>query len=410
MIDIVISTGRTNPPKLDYSPRPLEPAPSPANRENAPANTSNYIRVLGSPAQNSRAPGSLRSGQWKMRWKSPTSKPPSTVLIAGTRILAERSGGWTLFDLSGKLIAEGTGGQAVITIDPNAGMFYDLGGGNDLQAIGLENGTLRFKIPLGHNESFRWPMFLRSGKRLVAVGIGQKMLAPKGNAPPPTSLFQVIEIGSPLKMSPYKILLSLELQQEMIFSEANLLPVASGDILWAVFPNLLIRTSPAETIDGAWSGSFKALSASADEAGWLYLVVAQGDPPGGDRELWVITPDGRRTMRAPVPPAYAESRIPPAVGYDHRVYLRSSRSVVAFSPQGALLWESLVPSGIVGMSLTPDGEVVVAAGADVLAIDPNGKVRLLAALPATATTTPVVTQEGEILVGTEAGVACLSVR
>jgi hypothetical protein len=253
-------------------------------------------------------------------------------------------------------------------------------------------------------------MFHRSGKRIVAVGMGQKIMSPKGQQPPPTSLFQEIEIGAPLKLSPYKILLSVESQRDMIFSEATMIPVASGDILWAVFPNLLIRTSPAETVDGAWSGIFKAQSASADEAGFLYLVVAPGDPSSGDRELWVIAPDGRRTMRATVPPAYAESRVPPAVGYDHRVYLRSSRSIAAFSPQGALLWEAPIPSGIAGMSITPNGLIVVAAGPDIFSIDPNGKVNHLAALPAAATTTPVVTSEGEILVGTEAGVTCLSVR
>jgi hypothetical protein len=63
---------------------------------------------------------------------------------------------------------------------------------------------------------------------------------------------------------------------------------------------------------------------------------------------------------------------------------------------------------IAGLSTTPDGRVVVAAGKSLVALDSKGKAEHLAILPAAASTSPVVTADGEILVGADAGVVCLS--
>ena len=407
LIEIVRSTGLADSPKVPYSPRPLELAAGQTSREPAAA-TRDYVRALGSVSQNSRTPGSPGAGQWHILWDSPLPSPVSAVMVAGSRVLVQRGGGWTLFDRGGKQIAEGVSGGAVITADPRAGAFYSLGNGNFLQAIALDNGDIRFTIPLGHNESFAWPMFDRSGKRIIAAGVEQPRLAPK---PRPTeALFQVTEVATPLKLSPYKVLLSMDYHQDLVFRAPNMIPVASGDILWAVLPDLLIRTSPAQNIEGAWSGSFRAISASADETGWLHMVVASGATGNGDRELWIVTPQGRRTAHAKVPPACRESKYPPAIGYDHRVYLVGSQSVAAFSPDGRLLWESEPLSSIAGVSVTPDHRVVVASGSEIIVLDSNGKPTRLAKLSSPARTCPVVTAEGEILVGTESNVLCLAPR
>jgi len=231
------------------------------------------------------------------------------------------------------------------------------------------------------------------------------MLSPRVR-PPTRSLIQVTEVGSPLQVSPSKILLSAASQQDLVFKDPNMVPVASGEILWAALPNLLIRTSTAQTIDGAWSDPFQPVTASADEAGWLYLIVTGSH----GRELWIVTPDGRRQSRVPVPPAYTESKFPPAIGYDHRVFLRTSQSVAAFSPAGDHLWDTQIPGGIAGLSVTPDGRLIVAAGAAIHQVDAKGNASRLASLGAPATTAPVVTASGEVLVGTETGVLCLAVR
>jgi hypothetical protein len=404
LIEIVRSTGQANPPKLDYAPRPIERAAAPQHRDAAPANSPDYVRVLGGPAQNSRAPGSARGGPWRVRWQSPAPTPISTVLLAPKRVVVQRVNGWSLFDRDGKPLAQGFPSRGVITLDPSAGVFYTLGNGNTLQAIDLEKGDVRFNIGLGYDESFAWLLFLRSGDRILAAAAEQPTPGPRPS-PPTRSVFEVVEAARPPELDPYKFI-TLDLQQRLVFKEANMLPVASGDMLWAVMPDLLIRTSAAQNIDGAFTAAFKPVSASADEAGWLHLVVATG--ANSERELWIVTPDGHWAAREAVPAAYGESKIPPAIGYDRRVYLRAALSIAAFSPRGPLLWEYHADATIAGLSATPDGRVVIAAGKNLVALDSNGKAEHLATLPTAASTSPVITADGEILVGVDSGVVCLS--
>src|SRR5215469_12670991 len=126
LVEIVRSTGQANPPKVDYTPRQLEPASAQPVRETAQASP-NYVRAFGSAAQNSRTPGSVKPGQWHVRWQAPIAGALSAVLFAGDRVVAQRAGGWTLLDRNGAKIAEGASAGAPITIDPSSGMFYSLG-------------------------------------------------------------------------------------------------------------------------------------------------------------------------------------------------------------------------------------------------------------------------------------------
>ena len=399
MIEIVKSTGQAEPPKVEYSAAPITDGSAP-QQEPAAAATA-YTRAFSSPAQNSRTPGSVTSGKWSIHWQAPLDSEGAAVLFAGDRILVQRAGGWTLFDAKGKQIAEEAGGRAAITIDTNAGMFYSLGAGNSFQAIGLNDGVLRFAVPLGHNEAFAWPLLLRSGKRLVAVGTEQRMFSPKGLAPT-KSLIQAIEVGSPAQLSPYKILLSVDSQTDLVFNDPRMAPVANGEVIWAVLPNLLVRTSPTQNIDGAWSDTFEPQFASADERGSLYLVVSIAER----RELWIITPEGKRVARTELKPEHRTAFISPAVGYDHRVYITTPQLIAAFSPDGKHLWDCPIDGGIKGLSVTTDGKLVVAAGSRIHVVDSVGKSSELLDVGQAVTTPPVLTAQNELILATESKVIC----
>lgn len=399
MIEIVKSKGEANPPKVGYTAAALTDGPA-APRGGVPSATG-YLRLMGGPEQNSRSPGALPAGgEWKLAWQAPLDGAAGAALVSGNRIVVQQGGGWTLFSRDGKQVAQGLAGGAPIAVDPSSGMFYAVGAGFMLEALALENGELRFKIPLGHNESFAWRLLYRAGNHIIAAAVEQKMLSPKGY-PPTQSLIQAIAVATPPKVSPYKILLSIDSQDELIFKNPAMLPVASRSILWAVLPNLLVRTSSSQEVGGAWSDTFDPVAASADEAGWLHLVAGIGER----RELWIVTPEGRRTARVPLPPERREVAGPPAIGFDRRVYLWSARRVSAFAPDGGHLWDAAVEGATAGLTVTPNGYVVAGGGRGVSLVDTAGKVSKVL-LDDRITAPPVITAEGELIVGGESKLLC----
>jgi hypothetical protein len=394
MIEIVKSNGQADPPKVTYTPGAL--ADGSGGTRGAAPSVPGYLRALGSSEQNSRSPGAFpESGEWTRAWEAPLEGAPIAALVAANRIVVQQGGGWTLFSREGKQVTQGLSGAAPITLDPSAGLFYSVGAGFMLQAHALENGELRFKIPLGHNEAFSWRLLYRSGTHMVAAAAEQKLLSPKGY-PPTQSLIQVIDVATPIQVSPYKILLSLNSQEELIFQNPTLVTAASRDIIWAALPNLLVRTSPSQEIGGAWADTFEPLVASTDEAGWLHLVVGIGER----RELWVVTPEGKRTLRVELLVERQEVAGPPAIGFDRRIYLWAGRRVSAFDPAGKHLWDAQTEAPVVGLSVTPNGFVLAGGGRAVYAIDPRGQVTAIE-VDDRVTAAPVMTSEGHLIVAGE---------
>jgi hypothetical protein len=367
---------------------------APRVRPMAEASEFDFVRLFSSPALNSRTLGSGNDRPLKLRWEAPLTSQSFAVLLSGGRVLVQRGGGWTLFDRTGKQIAEDTAGAAAMTVDRRAGQFYSTATGNVLRAHAIDDGELRFSVPLGYNEAFAWPLLYRSGKRLIAAATEQKMFSPK-NYPPTRSLIQIIEPESPPRLSPYKVLVSIDAQQDLIFKDPKMLPVASGDTIWAALPNLLVRTSASQEIAGAWRDTFEPVLASADEAGWLHLIATVGER----RELWVVTSEGKRTIRMELPNEFHELIGPPAIGYDHSIYVWTARTIGAFSHEGKPLWNSSLDGPIRGLGVTAAGNVLVAAGQQVHVIGRDGKASELVKLAEPATTPPVMTAEGDLIVG-----------
>src|SRR5687767_6641501 len=78
VIEIVKSTGQAEPPKVEYSTTPI--ADSPAGPREPAAVSTSYVRAFSSPAQNSRTPGSVRSGKWSIRWQAPLDSEAAAIL------------------------------------------------------------------------------------------------------------------------------------------------------------------------------------------------------------------------------------------------------------------------------------------------------------------------------------------
>jgi hypothetical protein len=136
----------------------------------------------------------------------------------------------------------------------------------------------------------------------------------------------------------------------------------------------------------------------------MHLVVAARDR----LELWVLTPDGSRTVTRPINPELGVPIAPPAIGYDHAIHLITADAIVAFSADGDPLWERRPHGRIAGAGVSTDGRVLVAAGRELQAYDAKGEREVLfRSVEGPLVTPPAMSAAGEIFVATAEALYCL---
>jgi outer membrane protein assembly factor BamB len=119
------------------------------------------------------------------------------------------------------------------------------------------------------------------------------------------------------------------------------------------------------------------------------------------KERWslsVLDPDG------------AVSFASPAIAADGTLYLQrgNAGTVIAVAPAGTVKWEHTAVPGFGGSSesspaIGADGTIYVGAGTGLLALDPEGHQRWLAATTSPVRGSPVIAPDGTILCGDEGG-------
>jgi hypothetical protein len=128
------------------------------------------------------------------------------------------------------------------------------------------------------------------------------------------------------------------------------------------------------------------------------------------RVLWIITPRGEHMAEVELPAAMSKLTAPPLIGYDHRVYVVSPARILCVGPDGKTIWDKHA-SGVVGASVTADGQLLVADGSDVVVFSSEGRPRRLADVtPETLSTAPIVLGSGEIVVASEKTVFVIGSR
>lgn len=406
MTDILRQKNLGVPQPEPYAAQPLVDGGGTARAPHAAPEADAYVRFLASPALNARLPARLAAGKWTVRWRY-TSDPPApavAVLRAGDRVLVHAGGAWVLLNRDGVLIARGASGRGALFIDAGAGIFYALTPASALEARQLSDGDLRFQNALPYSESFAWPLIAADAARLVAMANQLPMMSHQLRRPD-TSVVQLIELGSPLVVDEFKLLQSLTRFEALQIRDPELRFAAAGDLIAAVGNNLILFLSTGLDLKAAYSADFQPVLISLDESGWLYLIVQTAD----GRALWIVTPEGKRVLRVPLPGDTGNLVQPPVVGYDHRIYLLTKEAVTGYSPTGERLWRTPVPGGIAGGGVTLDGMLLVTAGADIAAIDPAGKLERLYRIEGESITTPpVYTAHREVLLGTTRGVVALA--
>jgi hypothetical protein len=169
-----------------------------------------------------------------------------------------------------------------------------------------------------------------------------------------------------------------------------------------VEPNRILWFSTALRPVGLVTGEFQPIALSVDEGGWVHLLVDElvDDPAGGGqtagpRALWVLDPQGTRRVRFVLPRPLHEATAPPVIGYGHRIYLQGGGQLLALDPKGSIVWSRPIDADASAAMVTPNDDVLVAEGKDLVAFDERGQRRVVHSMPEAITTAPVLTTSGD---------------
>jgi hypothetical protein len=367
---------------------------------------SDYLMPFGNASMNSRLPGQLPAGTLKAAWTAPLKPgmPASFVVQGGDRALAEGSGLWQLFDNAGKGVGEGRYGSSHVVLDPPNSLFYFLDTNNFIAAFRTGNASRLFITSPSFGETFARTLLTRKGNRFVVAGVEQQGF-PHRPTEANLSVVEYFDLADKMEIDSSGLLFSLTASGKFLVHTTKLKAAMYGDTVALAVPGRVLISSSDMKMKRALEGDFEPLMLSADEAGRLYMIVTSG----GTRQLWILTAEGALAGTLALKTEWDTFIAPPAVGYDHRVYLVTKAWAICADAAGKLLWEKPVGGSAAGAAVTTDGHLVVTAGAEVASFDAQGTRKVLHTLSGDSFSTPaVVTARGEVLAASRSRLYCLT--
>lgn len=404
VIDIEHSSAALEGQKVLYSAQPLRDGPMPARPPAPSAEEPSCVRHFGSNAANSRLPGALPDGNWKVKWSAGLPSAGASAIRSGDRIICQWSGEWCLFDSAGKQIQDRYCGKSAIVMDERSQTFQLITDALGWEVRFLSNGEMVFQNALPFDVTYSWPVLFRAGNRMLAFANVQPAFR---HGPPPKSsaLLQMIELAVPIELDASKLVSNLKRFETLEIAAENSRAAAVNGVVTMAAPDLLMRFDPDLKVAAAFSGTFTPSQISLDESGWACLLVKAG----GERALWMVTPEGVRVANWPLPRELDDPIQPPILGYDRRMYLLTRAQLAAIDAQGRTLWTKVVPGGAVGGGVTVNGRVLVTSLTSVLAFAPDGEHTVLHRFEEPVGSPPIITSHHEILLSAGKQLHCLAV-
>jgi hypothetical protein len=169
-------------------------------------------------------------------------------------------------------------------------------------------------------------------------------------------------------------------------SQEQTLVIASRNEICLVSLDLELR--------GVLQADFEPLAMSLDEAGRIYLIVKDKD----GMAFWLLTPQGERLMAYRFEAGAQPPLVPPAIGFDHCVYLVGDHCVIAIDNYGQLLWTHPISAEVAWLSVTADDQLLLADGTELARIDPDGARHSLYRFGEVLHTPPLLTPDGRLIV------------
>ncbi|HYS08600.1 MAG TPA: hypothetical protein VEP66_07635 [Myxococcales bacterium] len=373
-------------------PLPAAPAPKGAG----------CPRVYCNDALNSRLPAAVATEGWKVRWRAPAVPDftPAAVVQDGDRVLLYGGGSWRLYDVQGKTLKDGRNGASGLVLDAANGLFYFVNLNGFLAAHRLMDGAEEYAVNAAPGDA--WPFIARRGNRFIDAAVD--LPQPYRPEPPSRSILQHADLDAKIELDPVKVVSNLTALATLQMKTGTLSVALRGDDVVFAVPGSVFLSSSDLKPRAALQADFIPRSLSLDELGRIHLVVAIGDR----LELWVLTPEGSRTVTRPIGREYGTPIAPPAIGYDHAIHLITADAIVAFSADGDPLWERRPQGRIAGAGISPDGHVLVTAGRDLQVYDGKGEREVIfRSLEGSLITPPAMSASGEIFVATADALYCL---
>ncbi|MDB4930054.1 MAG: hypothetical protein JWM10_2538 [Myxococcaceae bacterium] len=397
---------------VEVEPRPLRAASLPERFAPAPppAAPTGPTQPFADARQNSRLAVALNdpfSVAWGQRFAVPLRPDthPHSVLQHGDAVLVQAPV-WQLFGLDGRARRAGTTGSSPLVITADDGSFCWVNGDGCLVSAPLATGRTLWSYGLRLNDGATYPFVGVRGRKVVVVG-GEFDSNPEENPKQATRLgLEVVDLGDPIEASDSGILRSAT-------TPGTLTTEFSGDVVGAMdegrvvvaWRNHVLVAGLDLAVKQYVRGAFEPRAVSLGEAGRTYLIVRTAEGP----RLWMLNAEGDQVFAATLPDDADDTRVPPLVAPDHRVFVVTDSRIVAFGPTGEFAWEFVPPRGRPRAVVTAEGWLLVSVDDALGVLDAFGRAASFFRLPGEVfATAPVLTPGGEILAATEKLLVCIA--
>jgi len=337
------------------------------------------------------APGN----SWHVAWTADLGAGfgSQVVLAVPGRAVVGGSASWALVGPNGRVIAHDLWLPGDLSVDQSNGLLYGKIQNGAIRASRLEDGQTEFILPALYGKEMERVLIRRVGTRMV-VASSERLLDLHATRLPENSTIELQEIGRRPATNDVKFVTSAKRLRALERANSHMRVVFDGQTLVMAIPNQITVLDAELTEKAIYTDEFEPLGISMDEGNRIYLLLRVGETA----KLWVLTLDGQRLLTTDVPSEFAGD-VPPAVGYDHRIYLRGSKGILAVGWDGKKIWE--YPGSVAGLLITADSRVLAAVGSRLVAIDGEGKALVLADCGKPLTAGPASDPEGGIFAASD---------
>lgn len=349
---------------------------------------------------------------WRIKWsaKLDSSVFPWYILTDKDRIIVQNESGWQLFDTTGKSILSGGRSEGDISIDDTRNIFFVNETSGLISAFGLKDGTKEFSLYPYFGLGYIRNVYPSAKNGILITGIELPVMSHKRPVKPADfTIWEKLELGDTKSVDADGILSNAgQVNKLLCRSKPRVIAVNNKDIVFATRDNIYIIDDKLK-ITAWFTGNFNPMEISLDEASDIYLTVKVENPEGGSQNyLWVIDREGRRIAEAPLPEFDPGNASPPAVGFNHFIYLSIKNRIMVFDEAGRILWDNYTKGEYNYISVLPDSKLLVSEGSLLTLMDIHGVRKMIYDFgDQNLLTRPVLSINGDIFVASKDNLYCL---